>query len=371
MKVTIERAALFKALSHVQSVVERKQTIPILSNVLLRAEAGKLHFTATDLDMEIEDSAAANVERKGAVTAPAATLFDVVRKLPDGAEVRLETKPENSRIEVVAGRARFVLPTLPAADFQTMTREASDVTFDMATADLKRFIDRVKFAISSEETRYYLNGIYFHVTEENGGQMRAVATDGHRLALAASPMPEGAAGLTGIIVPRKAITEVRRLLDDAPDVVTVSASAAKIGFEVGEATLTSKLIEGSFPNYARVIPKDNTRILRLDNRAFSEAVDRVSTVSAERARSVKMAIEPDRVILMVSQAERGQATEELAADFSSGMLEIGFNGNYLKEACQQVQGTELEMAFNDAALPAIMRDPTDKDVLFVLMPMRV
>lgn len=371
MKLTIERAALFKALNHVQSVVENRNTIPILSNVLLRAEGQKLHFTATDLDMEIDDAATAQVDRPGSVTAPARMLFDVVRKLPEGAEVRLEAQPDNNRISIVSGRSRFSLPTLHASEFQTMRREQSAVTFDMTSAELKRLIDRTRFAISTEETRYYLNGIFLHVSEEAGGKLRAVATDGHRLALAETDVPEGASGLPGVIVPRKAITELRRLLDDAPDVVTLSASSNKIGFEVGAATLTSKLIEGSFPNYVRVIPRDNKKVMKVVNRDFAEAVDRVSTISAERVRSVKLSLDEDRLTVAASHADTGQATEELVASFQEASMEIGFNARYLIEVSQQVQALEAEFLLNDSASPALVRDPADASVLFVLMPMRV
>jgi DNA polymerase-3 subunit beta len=371
MKLTIERTALFKALNHVQSVVENRQTIPILSNVLLRAEGGKLHFTATDLDMEIDDAATAQVDKPGSVTAPAKMLFDVVRKLPEGSEIRLEAQHDQNRLSIVSGRSRFSLPTLLASDFQTMTREDSAVTFDIATAELKRLIDRTRFAISTEETRYYLNGIYLHVTEEGGGKLRAVATDGHRLAMAETDVPEGAKGLSGIIIPRKAVGEMRRLLDDAPEVVTVSASTNKIGIEVGPATLTSKLIEGSFPNYARVIPRDNKRVLKVVNRDFASAVDRVSTISAERLRSVKLSLDDDKLTITASHAETGQGVEELVAAYQEPAMEIGFNSKYLIEVSQQVQGLEAEFVFNDAASPALVRDPTDAGVLFVLMPLRV
>ena len=271
MKLTIDRNALMRALSHVQAVVERRNTIPILSNILMVAEGDKLSLTATDLDIEATDAAPAEIKKAGSVTAPAQTLFDVVRKLPEGAEVTLDLA--DSRLSISSGRARFALPTLPAADFQTMAKEAAPIKFEIEAAELRRLIDKTRFAISTEETRYYLNGIYLHHAKgAKGPVLRTVATDGHRLALAETVAPKGSAALKGVIVPRKAVAEIRRLLDDAPETVTVEASDSKITVHIGEAVLTSKLIDGSFPDYQRVIPKDNNRILTLDNKDFKQAV---------------------------------------------------------------------------------------------------
>jgi DNA polymerase-3 subunit beta len=212
MKLTIERAALLKALGHVQSVVERRNTIPILSNVLLSAERGTLTFSATDLDMEITDEAEARVEVPGQITAPAHTLYEIVRKLPDGAEVELSFAGDDPRLQVSAGRSRFNLPVLPAGDFPVMSSEGLTARLVVDTVDLMRLIDKTRFAISTEETRYYLNGLYLHTVVENGiTKLRAVATDGHRLALAEMLAPEGAVGAPGVIVPRKTVQEARRL----------------------------------------------------------------------------------------------------------------------------------------------------------------
>ena len=224
MKLTIDRSDLLRALSHVQSVVERRNTIPILSNVLLSASSGSLQLTATDLDIEAVDAADAQVDQEGGLTAPAQTLFDVVRKLPETAEVQLEFLPDNQRLSIQAGRSRFALPTLPAADFQTMNKDEGTVSFSIDVADLKRLIDKTRFAISTEETRYYLNGVYLHVAEgEDGAKLRAVATDGHRLALSEIDAPQGCEGLPGVIIPRKAVSEIRRLIDGYDGVIEVSS----------------------------------------------------------------------------------------------------------------------------------------------------
>jgi DNA polymerase-3 subunit beta len=372
MKLTIERSDLLNALSHVQNVVERRNTIPILSNVLMEATGGVLTLTATDLDIEAVDSADAQIEREGAVTAPAGTLFDVIRKLPSGAEVELEIQPENQRLAIRAGRSHFELPTLPASDFQTMTSDEGAAKFTVEGEDLARLIDKTKFAISTEETRYYLNGVYLHGAKDDSGKavLRTVATDGHRLALAEIPAPKGSETLEGVIVPRKAITEARRLIDAGGD-VDVQVSDTKIVIRAGRAVLTSKLIDGSFPDYQRVIPKANEKKLVIDNKAFESAVDRVSTVSAERSRSVKMSVSEGRLVLAVNHAETGAGNEELEVEYGDDAMEIGFNAKYLLDIAGQIEASECQFMLNDPASPALVLDPADDSARYVLMPLRV
>jgi DNA polymerase III subunit beta len=372
MRLTIERQALLKALGHVQSVVERRNTIPILSNVLLASDRDAITLSATDLDMEIVDEAQGQVEGPGQITAPAHTLYEIVRKLPEGAEVELRFTGEDPRLTVQAGRSRFNLPVLPAGDFPVMSTEGLSSRISLEAADLARLIDKTRFAISTEETRYYLNGLYLHVVNDGGAQMlRAVATDGHRLALAEMPAPEGAAGMAGVIVPRKTVQEARRLLEDAGGGVELQVSPQKIRFEFGRAALTSKVIDGSFPDYVRVIPRDNRRILTLDNKLFAQAVDRVATISAEKSRSVKLGIEPGRMVLTVRNMEAGQAVEEIEVDYDAEPFEIGFNARYLLDIADQIQGETAEFRFNDPASPTLVIDPTDAGVQYVLMPLRV
>ena len=372
MKLSIERAALLKALGHVQSVVERRNTIPILSNVLLSADRGVVAFSATDLDMEIVDEAQAQVDTAGQITAPAQVLYEIVRKLPDGAEVELKFAGDDPRLSVAAGRSRFNLPVLPAGDFPVMSSDGLSTRVTVEAEALARLIDKTRFAISTEETRYYLNGLYLHTVSDGGGpRLRAVATDGHRLALAEMAAPEGAAGLPGVIVPRKTVQEARRLLEDATGPVELQISPAKIRFEFGRATLTSKVIDGSFPDYGRVIPRDNQRVASLDVALFAQAVDRVATISAEKSRSVKLAIEPGRLILTVRNMEAGQAVEELEVDYDGEAFEIGFNARYLLDVAGQIQGESAEFRFADPASPTLVLDPVDPGVQYVLMPLRV
>jgi DNA polymerase-3 subunit beta len=376
MKLTIERAALLKALAHVQSVVERRNTIPILGNVLLSAGDDGLGFSATDLDMEIADGAPAHVESPGQITAPAHTLYEIVRKLPEGAEVSLGFSGADPRLAVQAGRYKVNLPVLPAGDFPVMPSDGLSNGVSLEASDLTRLIDKTRFAISTEETRYYLTGIYLHtVVSEGRSLLRAVATDGHRLALAEMAAPEGAAGAPGVIVPRKTVQEARRLLEDGGDAVDLRLSAQKIRFDFGRATLTSKVIDGSFPDYTRVIPRENHRVMTVDNALFAAAVDRVATISSEKSRSVKLAVEAGRVILTVRNMETGQAVEELEVDYDGDPFEIGFNARYLMDVTAQIGGETTEFRFADRAAatlldPVLVLDPTDVGVQYVLMPLR-
>ena len=367
MRLSIERSALLKALGHVQNVVERRNTIPILSNVLLTADGSNLTFVATDLDIEVSEDASAEVTAPGQVTAPAHTLYDIARKLPDGAQVVLQINAEE-RLDVDAGRSHFTLPLLPSGDFPKMTADGFTHNFSMPAPALRRVIDKTKFAISTEETRYYLNGIYMHA---HGNVLRCVATDGHRLALAESALPAGADGLPGVIIPRKTVAEIRRLIDGLDGDVTLSLSETKIRFTVGSAVLTSKLIDGTFPDYERVIPKGNEKELTIDNKVFADAVDRVATISAEKSRSIKMALSADSLALSVNNPESGNAHEDLRVDYGADALEIGFNAKYLLDVTNQIEGRDATFWLDSPASPALVKDSEDENSLYVLMPLRV
>jgi DNA polymerase-3 subunit beta len=372
MQVIIERATFLKALSHVQSVVERRNTIPILSNVLIRAEGGTMTLSATDLDIEIVERVPADVERAGAVTASALTLFDIVKKLPDGSQVALTAGGEGGRLTVQSGRSSFELAVLPDRDFPSLSPEDEGHRFEMPASGLRRLLDKTRFAMSQEETRYYLNGIYFHAHMEGDAKaLRAVATDGHRLARLDAPLPQGAEDMPGVIAPRKAVLELRRLLDDASENVGVTVSTSRITFAFDDIRLTSKLIDGTFPDYGRVIPTGNDRILKIENADFRRAVDRVSTVSADKTRSVKLSIAEDRLTLLVNNPEAGSATEELSVDYAAEPLDIGFNAKYLLDIADQIDGDVAVLAFADAASPTLVREEEDEGALYVLMPLRV
>ena len=370
MKLSIDRAALLRALNHVQSVVERRNTIPILSNVLMKAEDGVLSMTATDMDLEINESVAANVETSGSITAPAHTLHDIVRKFPD-AEVTIELNNEGTQITVSAGRSQFKLSCLPVADFPAIGAGELPQEFAIPAAELRALIDRTKFAMSTEETRYYLNGIYLHEAERDGvAVLRAVATDGHRLARFEMPLPESAAGMPGIIIPRKAIQELRKLSDDAADAIKISLSESKIRFEFDHIILTSKLIDGKFPDYQRVIPEGNDKIVECDPKAFTSAIDRVSTISDGKSRAVKIALDGKMMTISASSAEAGSAKEQMEVNGDTD-IEIGFNAKYLLDITSQIEGEGCRLTLADPASPTIIQDNSDPSALYVLMPLRV
>jgi DNA polymerase-3 subunit beta len=372
MKFSIERAILLKAVSQAQSVVERRNTIPILANVLIEAEGDSVSFRATDLDIEVVDKAAAQVERAGATTVSAVTLHEIVRKLPDGALVQLTDDSAKGRLEVAAGRSNFSLATLPKEDFPVMASSEYTCNFGAPAPVLRRLFDKSKFAISMEETRYYLNGVYMHVAEADGGQrLRCVATDGHRLAQIDADLPQEAETMPGVIVPRKTVGELRKLLDDDETTIAVSVSETKVRFATPDITLTSKVIDGTFPDYTRVIPSGNTRRLEVDASEFAKAVDRVATVSSERSRAVKLALDEDRLILSVNAPDSGAAEEELAVAYGDERLEIGFNAKYLLEIASQVDRENAVFMFNSAGDPTLMREGNDTSAVYVVMPMRV
>ena len=372
MKISVERNVLLKAVSKAQSVVERRNTIPILANVLIEAEDADVTFRATDLDIEVVDRAPAQVERAGATTVSATTLHEIVRKLPDGALVTLTADAAAGRLTVDAGRSNFSLATLPKEDFPVMASSEYAANFAVTAPVLRRLFDKSKFAISTEETRYYLNGVYMHVADTAGTQvLRCVATDGHRLARIDAEVPANAEEMPGVIVPRKTVGELRKLLDDDEAQIAVSVSETKVRFATQDITLTSKVIDGTFPDYTRVIPAGNTRKLEVDASDFAQAVDRVATVSSERSRAVKMQLDEDRLVLSVNAPDSGAAEEELAVAYGDEKLEIGFNAKYLLEIASQVDRENAVFLFNSSGDPTLMREGNDESAVYVVMPMRV
>jgi DNA polymerase-3 subunit beta len=372
MRLQIERSDLLRALSHVASVVERRTTIPVLSNVLIRCVPGTVSFKGTDLEREVVESVGADVDLPGAVTASAHLLHDIVRKLPDGSKVSLDSGGDAQRLNVVAGSSRFNLPVLSAEDFPDLAAGEMDNEFEVEARELKKLIEKTRFAISTEETRYYLNGIYLHLADAGGRKvLRAVATDGHRLALVELEAPGGAAGMAGVIVPRKTVHELHRLIEESSQTVMVALSRTRIQFRVGDVVMTSKLIDGTFPDYQRVIPQANNKTMLVPNADFATAVDRVATVSTDRGRAVKLAISGGKLTLTVTNPDGGSATEEIDVDYDADPLEIGFNARYLMDISGQIGEERARFSLADPGSPTIIRDDGDMSALYVLMPMRV
>ena len=377
MKISIERGTLLKAVSQTQSVVERRNTIPILANVLIEADGEHVQFRATDLDIEVVDKVPAQVEKAGSTTVAATILHDIVRKLPDGALVTLTVDSAAGRLGVEAGRSNFALATLPKEDFPVMASSEYASNFTTSAALLRWLFDKSKFAISTEETRYYLNGVYMHVVDgledgyKGGKVLRCVATDGHRLARVDADLPAGATAMPGVIVPRKTVGELLKLLEDDEVEIAVSVSETKVRFATPNITLTSKVIDGTFPDYTRVIPQGNTRKLEVDAAEFAQAVDRVATVSSERSRAVKLQLDSDKLVLSVNAPDSGEADEELAVAYNDEPLEIGFNAKYLHEIALQVDRENAVFMFDTAGDPTLMREGNDQSAVYVVMPMRV
>ncbi len=372
MRLTIDKPGLAKALAHVASVVERRNTIPILSNVLLAAARNELKLTATDLDMELVETVPVSAKGEGATTVPAHMFYDIVRKLPEGADIELAMDGEQGRLSILSGPAQFSLQTLPADDFPALSVEDLGHSFSLPAAELRRLIDKTRFAISTEETRYYLNGIYLHAAQSGKKSvLRAVATDGHRLAQVELPLPPGAKDMPGVIVPRKTVLELAKLVEEGEGEVRIELSSAKIRVSTARVVLTSKLIDGTFPDYERVIPQDNDKTMEVDNTAFAQAVDRVSTLSSDKGRAVKLAIADGKLTLSVNNPDSGSATEELPVEYGFDPLEIGFNARYLLDISAQLEGETAEFQLADPGSPTMVRDGKDASALYVLMPMRV
>jgi DNA polymerase-3 subunit beta len=374
MKVTLERNHLLKSLSHVHRVVERRNTYPILANVLFQASEDRVELRATDLDIEVTESVPAMVSTPGITTIPAHTLYEIVRKLADGSEVRLETDGGENMV-LTSGRSRFNLACLSPDSFPDLKSGAFGHEFSMPAIALRGLIERTQFAISTEETRYYLNGIYFHTVDVSnaGPVLRAVATDGHRMARAEIEAPAGAVGMPGIIVPKKTVGEIQKLLDGADDAeVKVEVSDTKIRVAVGSVVLLSKLIEGTFPDYDRVTPKNNEKQMIVDRGSFAIAVDRVSTIASERGgKAVKLSAREGLLELSVTNPDHGTASEELAVEFETDGFEIGFNARYLLDIIGQIRSESAVFLFNDAGSPTLVKDEGETRALYVLMPMRV
>ena len=375
MQFSVERQTLLKSLAHTQGVVERQSTIPILSNVMLVAEGHQVQTTGTDMDMALDQKLDAQIVHPGATTVSAHMLHDIVRKLPEESEIEFDTGTEREGLEIRTGRSRLSLPTRDANEFPVIEPGELPYNFTLPAKTLSRLIDQTRFAISNEETRYYLNGIFFHALEDDGPPLlRVVATDGHRLARTEYSLPEGASGMPSVIIPRKTINEIRRLIgedagSDSEVEVSLSDTKARISFK--HATLTSKLIDGKFPDYNRVIPTGNDKTLEIGCAEFTKAVDLVSTVSSDNARIVKLSLQQDHLVLSATSPDTGSAQEEMDVGYGHGALEIGFNARYLLDITQQIGGERAEFRLSDGAAPTIIQDAEDHSALFVLMPMRV
>lgn len=368
MKLTVEKNTFLKALAHAHSVVERRTALPILSNMLLQAEGMNLRVTSTDLELSIVETIGATIFEPGKTTVPAHLLFDIVRKFHDGAQIELSHNKDKHQLEISSGKSQFRLPCLPSEDFPVINKDELPFHFKLPAKTLRMMIERSRIAMSTEETRYFLNGIYLHVYND---ELRAVASDGHRLARVGVPLPEGASGMPGAIISRKTVHELYKILADTQEDVQISLSENQINFTINNAVLTSRLIDGKYPDYEDAIPTQNNQLMHFKVKQFSQAVDRVATISSERFSGIKLIVEPNRMQLTAANEDSGRAEEEMEVDYSGSDINIGFNSRYLIDVASQIDSDEAQIAFSDSNSPIIVRPTTDDGSLFVLMPLRV
>lgn len=385
MKLSVAQQDLLTILKFADRTVEKRNTIPILSNVLLTASKDRISIKATDLDIQIETSVACNVTRTGSTTVLANILLQIVGKLKNDSEISIEYDPaKEPTCAVRSSRSRFKLQTLPTQDFPDLSGRLTDKTehrFEMARADLERLLLRSKFCIATDETRYYLNGVYFHHISDNGNQkLRGVATDGHRLAQIQCDAPEGstafegAESAAGVILPRKTIDIVNYIMGSCKtEKIGIQLSATKIVFTIGDTIIVSKLIDGQFPDYQRVVPRDNNLIAIMNRAEVLGAVDRLSVLTSdERGKSLQCSFANERLTLSVINPDAGNATEEIDIEYNGTLpLEIGFNSKYIKDILEQVEGDKVEFRLADPGSPALITSPTSPDALYVAMPMRI
>lgn len=367
MKITVEQDALLKALAHAQSIVERRQTIPILANVLIETTAEGVLLKATDNELEISEKISAQVEEEGAITVPAHKLYDIVRRLPSGAQVCLAFSEETNQVNLTSGRSKFALASIPPEGFPSMAKEETPFVFDLPAEQLLTLINQTSFAVSLEETRYNLNGIYLH---EKEGMLVAVATDGHRLACSKTTLPEGAKDIPGVIVPRKTIGEVAKLAGDNVENLHIALSANQIRFKMNEIELSSRLVDGTYPDYQKVIPTGNDKTLEADAKVLAGVIERVSVV-CEKSKGIKLSLRENLLQVSATAVDEGSAEDELDATYMNEELDIGFNYRYLLDILAQIKGQNVKITLQDGVSPVILQDAADTSSLFVLMPMRV
>ena len=375
MEFKINSTDLLKALSHIHGIVEVRHTLPILSNIILEAKDDKLILSSTNLDIYCSDKIKAEVLQSGEVSVSAVTFFEIIKRLPSGSEVLMIMEEGENEIRLTCGRSKFNLSTLKTDDFPIISDSDLSTNFVLSADELIRIIDKTKFAVSNEETRYYLNGIFLHKAERNSIQfLRAVATDGHRLAQYDIPLPQGAEDITGIIIPKKTIYELRKVLDDANGDVSVSLNENKIKFSFNDLKVVSKVIDGTFPDYTKDIPQKNDKNFKTNNSDLKNAIDRVSAVAANeesKSKAIKFCIENNSLSLSVESQSKGSANEMIDVNYSGDKVDIGFNSKYIIDLCNEVDGDEISISLSDSISPAIILDKTDENLFFVLMPMRI
>jgi DNA polymerase III subunit beta len=366
MKIIAKREAILSPLQAVIGVVERRQTMPILANVLLSAKGGRLAVTATDLEVELVATSEVDVQRNGEVTVPGRKLLDICRALPEGAEITLTLDGE--RMSVRARKSRFTLSTLPASEFPTVEEINGQQSLKVPQKDFKRLLEKTHFSMAQQDVRYYLNGL---LLESSAKTLRSVATDGHRLALCDVELPEGAKSGQQVIVPRKGVLELQRILGHEDQILDLAIGVNHIRVQIGDIRFTSKLIDGRFPEYSRVIPNDPPRVVTAVRDDLRLALQRAAILSNEKYRGIRFAVKPNLLTIQSHNPEQEEAEEEVEVTYEGEELEIGFNVNYLMDALAAVEGPEVQVCLTDGNSSCLIRSPADSGARFVVMPMRL
>jgi DNA polymerase-3 subunit beta len=365
----VERSVLAKVLSHLQSIVEKKTTIPILSNVLLRLQNGQLSATATDLELDVIEAVPVLSHESGSTTVPIHTLYDIVRKLPDQAMMHFLC--EDTHIKLTADRAKFSIPALPSSEYPTISQLAVKHTLTLSSQALKTLLQKTRFCMSTLETRYALNGVYCHTVQQPNGQrtLRMVALDGHRLALADAVVSD-CPDFEPFIIPKKAVNELCRLLEDQDTPVTLSLSNTKMSVAWDRLSLSTKLIDDAFPDYKQIIPKENTLALTVNTTALKQAVDRVATMTTDKFNGISFNIQGQQIVINATSSAYREGTEEIACVFNGDDMAINFNARFLLDILSQMSGETTLFNIRDSMTPVVLRDAASEAALFVMMPLR-
>ncbi len=375
MELKLNSSDLLKCLNHIYGIIEVRHTLPILSNIILKTSENSLNLSSTNLDIYCTEKIKAEVTVNGETSVPAVTLFEIVKRLPSGSEVHFLYDDEKSLLFLNCGRSKFKLSTMKTDDFPTINDNDLNIDFVLTAQELCRMIDKTKFAISNEDARYYLNGIFIHKAEkDNISLLRAVATDGHRLAQYDIPLPQGAENIKGLIVPKKTIFELRKSLDDAKNDINISINENKIKVSYDNFKIISKVIDGTFPDYTKVVPKNNDKHFSTKNSELKNAIDRVSAVAINeeaKSKAIKLILRQNKLKLSVESQTKGFADEEIDVSYNHEDVEIGFNSRYLIDICNEIDGEEINLSILDSVSPAIIVDKSDENSFFVLMPMRI
>lgn len=371
MGFSVERNALLKTLAHQQSLIERRNSIPILSHVLIETKDGnRISFTGTDLEISLTEILKANVTAQGAVALPAHILYDIVRKLPENVLVTIESQDDSSlggQVKISCDSIEFTLPSLPVTDFPRMLLQELPFNVKVPAHLFKRLIEDTKFSMSTEEARYSLNGIYFHSSDDH---WCAVATDAHRLALSWIPL-ETPDGWPNVIIGRKTIQEVSKLLDECPQDISIFLSANQFVLEFKENRFSSRLLEGQFPDYRQAIPATHPHKIELDVHKLAQAISRVGMVSAQDRQVIKLEFKINELFLSASSQQYGSAVEQMSIIYEGESFSLGFNPKYFLDVCNHIKGDKIRLVLKDNSSPALCQDLQDDRVSYVLMPMQV